>query len=209
MWWHLWSSTVLLLWPHLSATWEVVSKMLLTVLWTRSMDSMDFIVHAIVGSVWQILRIFKHIRLPQVTTPQTVYREVPPKMPNGDGKVWCRFERFLEHRQVRPRPSAPAVATRLSSASPKSAHCQCCCWGCFASGTTSCSQAWHSSYFSICTCHLINPCDCTRQSFKHPAGLVATQRHYRHRAPTPSKQTSLWECAFLYRCFHCVIWIFK
>ena len=64
VWWHLWSSTVLLLWPHLSATWEVVSKMLLTVLWTRSMDSMDFIVHVMVGSVWQGLRIFKHIRLP-------------------------------------------------------------------------------------------------------------------------------------------------
>ena len=75
-------------------------------LWT----SMDSIVDAI---GW--------VRLPQVTTPQTVYREVPPKMPNG--KVGCRFERF-SHRQVRPRPSAPAVATRLSCASPKSPRCQ-------------------------------------------------------------------------------------
>ena len=51
------------------------------------MDSMDSIGTCNRRVSLTEFKNFKHIRVPQVTTPQTVYREVPPKMPNGDGKV--------------------------------------------------------------------------------------------------------------------------
>lgn len=48
------------------------------------MDSMDSIGTCNRRVSLTEFKNFKHIRLPQVTTPQTVYREVPPKMPTGD-----------------------------------------------------------------------------------------------------------------------------